>query len=300
VAAGEIGLGLLRLALAIALLGVLWVLWAGAVRRQVEDPRLQASSGGSRATTGLGLLGRFPDSAWGAIAARYATYWLRDPRHQVGLFLSPFVPLVLLVPNAVGGVTWAPLLMAPLLAFLLGFGEHNSVAYESTAFWQHVAAGVRGRDDRLGRLVPSLLLAGVLLPTYAVLGCWIGGRLDLLPGAAGLAVALLGAGYAVSSVLSVALPYPVPKPGESPFATPPGATGVTLLAQTIATAATVVLVSPVLPLGWVGWSGSGWAVWATGGVGVLLGAGLTVAGVRVGGAVFDRRAPEALADLVAG
>lgn len=297
VAAGETWTGLLRLALGVGFLAVLLALWAGAVRRQVESPRLLGSPAGGRALTGLGLLGRFPDTAWGAIGARYATYWLRDPRHQVAMVLAPFVPLVLLAPYLAGGLTWAPLLMAPLVAFLLGFGEHNAVSYESTAFWQHVAAGVRGRDDRLGRLVPSLLLAVVLLPVYSVVGVSLAGRLDLLPGVFGLAVVLLGAGYAVSCVLSVTLPYPVPKPGESPFTTPAGAVGSSLLAQTLAVAATTLLVSPVLALGWLAWSGSSWAVWATGVVGVGLGAGLTVVGVRVGGRVYDRRGPEVLTEL---
>lgn len=300
VAAGDVGIGLLRLVLGLGFLGVLWTLWVGAVRRQVQDPHLQGSSSGGRVSAGLGLLSRFPDTPWGAIAARYATYWLRDPRYQVSLLLSPFVPLLLLGPFFAGDVTWVPLLMGPLVAFLLGFGEHNSVAYESSAFWQHVAAGVRGRDDRVGRLVPSLLIAAVLLPAYTVLGAWLADRVDLVPGVIGLSVAILGVGYAVSSVLSVSLPYPVPKPGESPFATPPGATGVTLLAQTVASAATLVLVSPVLGLAWLTWTGSGWALWATAFGGVALGVVLGLVGVRAGAAVYDRRAPEVLADLVAG
>jgi ABC-2 type transport system permease protein len=299
VAAGDLPIGLLRLVLATGFLGGLWALWVGAVRRQVEDPRLTTASGGGGSRTGLGLFARFPDTPWGAIAARSATYWLRDPRYQIALVLSPVVPLLLLGPFIAGDVAWVPLLMAPLLAFLLGFGEHNSVAYESTAFWQHVAAGVRGRDDRLGRLVPSLLLAAVLVPAYAVLGTSLAGRLDLLPAVLGLSVALLGATYAVSSVLSVSVPYPVPKPGDSPFSTPPGATGVTLLAQTIAGAATVILVSPVLLLAWLTWSGSTWAPWATALGGVALGVVLGLVGVRAGAAVFERRAPEVLADLAA-
>ncbi len=299
IAAGAPLTGLLRLVLGIGFLAVLWALWVGAVRRQVEDPRLTTASGGSGGSAGLGLFARFPDTPWGAIAARSATYWLRDPRYQIALVLSPLVPLLLLAPFLAGGITWVPLVMAPLLAFLLGFGEHNSVAYESTAFWQHVAAGVRGRDDRLGRLVPSLLLAVVLVPAYAVLGTYLAGRLDLLPAVLGLSVALLGSTYAVSSVLSVSVPYPVPKPGESPFATPPGATGVTLLAQTIASAATVILVSPVLLVAWLTWSGSTWASWATAVGGVALGVVLGLVGLRAGAAVYERRAPEVLTDLAA-
>ncbi len=131
------------------------------------------------------------------------------------MFLTPFAPLALLIPFFMSDVTWVPLLMGPLTAFLLGWSEHNSVSYESTAFWMHVASGVRGRSDRLGRLLPSLLIAVPLVSAYSVVGAWLGGRWDLLPAIVGLSAALLGAGYAISSIMSIALPYPVPKPARA-------------------------------------------------------------------------------------
>jgi ABC-2 type transport system permease protein len=97
--------------------------------------------------------------------------------------------------------------------------------------------------------------------------------------------------------MSILMPYPVPASGESPFSAPPGAAGVTMLSQTLASLGTLVLASPVLALGWVAWQGTSWAVWPTGILGVALGAGFGVAGVRAGARLYDRRAPELLAAL---
>ena len=43
-------------------------------------------------------------------------------------------------------------------ACFLGWSLHNDVAYDRTAIWLHVASGVRGVADRVGRLVPVLIV----------------------------------------------------------------------------------------------------------------------------------------------
>ncbi len=297
-AVGETASGLLRLVLGLGVLAGLGLLWQRAVRRQVEDPSVVGAPDESKRHEGLGLLGRFPDSETGAIAAQVTTYWLRDPRYQVGLLMVPVTPLFLLLPHFTGGPGWVVLLMGPLIAFFIGWSEHNSVAYESTAFWMHVAAGTRGRADRVGRLAPSLMLAVVLVPVYCVVGAWIGHRFDLLPAIVGLSVAMAGVGYGISSVMSVVMPYPVPKPGESPFTTPPGGQGARMLGQMISSLGTVVLASPVIALALLTWTGRDWALWPTALSGILLGLGAFALGVRVGGRIYERRAPELLAALV--
>ncbi|MDN5796381.1 MAG: hypothetical protein L0H79_11605 [Intrasporangium sp.] len=298
IAVGQVGTGLLRLVLGLAFLGALGVLWQGALRRQVEDPTVVGSPDAGRAHRGLGLLARFPDTQTGAVAAQIATYWQRDPRYQIGLLMAPLVPLLLLVPAIMGGQEWSFLLMGPLIAFLLGWSEHNSVAYESTAFWMHVAAGTPGRVDRAARIVPSLVLAAVLIPLYCIVGAWLAHRLDLLAAMVGLCLALAGVGYGISSVISVVMPYPVPKPGENPLTTPPGGQGARLLSQTISSLGTALLASPVIVLALLTWWGREWALWPTAVGGILLGAGVLVLGVRVGGRIYDRRAPELLSALV--
>lgn len=300
VALGHTVVGLLRLALGIAFLWALGALWLRALTRQVENPRSAARSGSATAADGdLGLLDRGPDTPTGAVAMRVLVYWWRDPRYQAGMLLTPFVPLALLIPYFTSDVRWVTLLMAPLLAFMMAWGEHNAVAYEADAFWMHVAAGTPGLADRRGRLVPSLLIAVPLVVVYAVAGAALAGRFDLLAVVLGLSVALLGTAYAVSSVLSVVMPYPVAKPGESPFSTPPGATGITLAAQTVAALSSVVLSAPPIVLALLAWSGAVWAVWVGAVVGLVWGVLLFEIGVRVGARVYERRAPELLASLTA-
>ena len=303
VVTGRPVIGALRLVLAVAFLLGVGRLWSGAVRRQVEAPHaVSRSDTPSRDAGDLGLFARVPDRSDAAVAARILTYWRRDPRYQVSLVMTPVFPLAVLVPYTTNDLTWMPLLMGPLLAFFLGFSEHNGVAYEADAFWLHLAAGVRGTADRLGRLAPLLLLGGILVPVYSVVGVALAGRWDLLPAELGVSVAVLGAGAAVSSTLSVLAPYPVPAPGESPFSAPPGAAGVTMLSQTLASTGTLALASPVVFLAWLAWSSEGapWAVWATGTLGLVTGPLFVALGLRVGASLYERRAPELLSTLQRG
>ena len=64
--------------------------------------------------------------------------------------MTPLVPFALLIPFYAGHGTWTPLLMGPLVAFLLGWSGHNAVSYESDALWLHIVSGTSGRDDRRG------------------------------------------------------------------------------------------------------------------------------------------------------
>jgi ABC-2 type transport system permease protein len=129
VAAGDVGIGLVRLALAAGLFVVVFGLWSRVLRGEVDDPRaVSRSDSGASLGDDLGLLARLPGTPLGAVAARVLTYWRRDPRYQVGLLMAPVAPLFLLLPSIVGGQGWTVLLMGPLIAFLIGWSEHNCVA----------------------------------------------------------------------------------------------------------------------------------------------------------------------------
>jgi ABC-2 type transport system permease protein len=171
------------------------------------------------------------------------------------------------------------------------------VAFDTDAVCLHLGTVTPGVGARRGRLVASALLALVLVPAYTLLGAGLGQRLDLVGGLLGLSVALLGAGYGLSSVMNVVLPYPVPESGDSPFASRPGAAGATMLAQTVASIGTTVIAAPVIVLAWIGWQGEVWAVWATAVLGVALGLAAARVGISVGARIFDRRGPELLAAL---
>lgn len=89
-------------------------------------------------------------------------------------------------------------------------------------------------------------------------------------------------------------PYPAQAAGDSPFSQPSGAAIPGALAQLLTTAATGVLALPavVLALASALWPWCGALALA---VGAGLGALVLREGVRRGGALLDRRAPELLA-----
>ena len=294
---GAWGTAAIRLVLAVAVLVAVLAAWSRALQRAAEDPR---ESGAGSVGSGLGWFARVPATPTGAVAARALSYWRRDPRYLAAAGLLPVLPLGLLVPNLVGEGRHPvlALLMAPAVGYLLGYGLHNDVAYDGTAFWGHVATGVSGVADRVGRMVPTAALGVVLVPLYAVIGCAVAGRRDALPAVLGCGVALLLGGFGLSSVVSAVKPYPVPGPGENPFSSPTGASGLTLLVQLVTSAVLTALVSPALVLaGLVVWGGRGGLSWVALGLGAVLGTAYLLVGVRVGAHLFDRRGPQLLADL---
>ncbi|QGN57032.1 hypothetical protein [Nostocoides sp. HKS02] len=295
-ALGHWGVALLRLVLAAAAALALFEVWHRVLVAALRNPRTSAAEGGSR--RGLGLFARLPGTPMGAIAARAGTYWMRDPRFNFPAVMTILLPTGLLVPGLVSGSQLALLAMPVSSAYLIGWGQHNDVGYDSTAFWMHVAAGVDGVSDRLGRLFPSGLIAVVCVPAYAVLGPLVGAPWRLLPATLGAGVGVALSGFAVACVTSAVKQYAVPAPGENPFSSRPGSVGVTLGVQSICGAAVVTLSAPVLVLAALAVHGWQWAAWAALVVGPVVGAGVLTVGARAGGALFRRRQADLLQDLV--
>jgi ABC-2 type transport system permease protein len=134
---------------------------------------------------------------------------------------------------------------------------------------------------------------GLAVASVAVSDTW-----QILPGLLGITIGVLLTGFGVSSLVSGRFVFMVPAPGESPFTSKPGG-GVSLMLSTFATWGMVaILIVPELVLAILGFvldaAILGWISLA---VGVLLGSGLLVAGVRLGGAILDRRGPDLLATL---
>ena len=292
---GALGSGLLRLALATVFLVVALLAWDFLLRGALENPR--GTSVGRVRDKGLGWFGRLPGTPLGAVAARCLTYWRRDPRYLASAALVLLLPLGLMLSSLTGSRSGWPLAMAPITGYLLGWGMHNDVAYDGTAFWTHVATGVSGSADRMGRLVPLAVTGCVLLPGYATLGCAITGRWAVWPAVVGIGLGFLLAGFAMSNVLSALKPYPVPDPGANPFGSPPGAGGLTVILQMVAGLGTIVLNLPAFVFGIGALLGHTWMAWVCLGLAVVLGSATLVVGTRWGGAVYERRAPELLAEL---
>jgi ABC-2 type transport system permease protein len=294
---GAIGSGLLRLVLAVIVLAAALLAWDLLLRNALENPRGTSGDRVSTRDAGLGWFARMPATPAGAVAARSITSWQRDPRYISSVAMMLLLPLGLLLPLLSGGSNLWSLAMAPTAGFLLGWSMHNDVAYDGTAFWTHLATGVSGRADRLGRLAPTAMVASVLLPGYASAGCGITGRWSLWPALFGVGLGFLLTGFGVASVMSALQPYPVPGPGENPFGAPPGSSALRLVVQAVAGAAVFVLNLPLVAIGFGALVGHVWMSWLCLALALILGSAALVLGTWWGAQIYERRAPDLLAGL---
>lgn len=328
-AAATIGLSAAALALPAALAPV----WERVVGRVMTGPARSdarsraydgaAQEGGAQAgAAGVSrvlpwhrrLEGIMPSPA-AAVAARCLRYWRADPRYLVQAISLVITPVLLAVMIALGrtsivdagetaslapGRAPAVLLAAPVLTALLsGWGLHNDLAFDSTALWTQVSASVRGRDDRLGRIVAAALWQ---TPVIAVLalggGAWTG-LWRALPAVGGLSAALYGCALAWSSLTGVLLPYEVNAPGDSPMKSRTSGTAlIAVLVQMVGMGVIGLAAAPVIAgfavMALAGAWGWGWPFLAAG---VLWGAGATWAGIAVGGRLLDSRGVRILTDI---
>ncbi|MCP2636554.1 hypothetical protein K0817_008220 [Microbacterium sp. HD4P20] len=278
----------LTFAIAAATVAVLGLLWAWAVHRLLTTTERPLST---RDRGGLGWFAVAPGTPGGAIAARSLHYWFGDRRYVVNALIIPVAAAITVVPLLIAGVPpeIVVLVPVPFAALFLGWLPHNDVAYDSTAVWMHVASGVRGVSDRVGRLVPVLLVGAPLLAVAVPIAVSMHGRWALLPAMVGVCASLFLAGLGLSSVSSVLAPYPVSRPGESPFQQPQRTSATSAVAQALVMVGALALAAPAL---WWSWralndqtGAATTAMWTGIGVGVTV----LVIGVVVGALAFERR-----------
>ena len=293
VAGGNLG-GLLQLLDAAVFVALLWLLWRSLVAITLTRP---ARQGRAQTFAGLGWFGRLPATPGWAIAARSLTYWARDVRYRVAFAMVPITPVLLIAPLALVGVP-GPLLAlipVPCVALFLGWMGHNDVAYDSTAVWLHVASGTRGVADRLGRSAPILAIGVPLV----VIGSAICGVLYGEP-LVGLAIAgvsgcLLLTGLGISFISSARFPYPVPRPGDSPFQQPNSTTGITAAVQSVTFLAQFLIALPAAACAALGLLGDPTWYLASLAAGLVPGGLVLLVGLRLGARIFEHRGPEILA-----
>ena len=244
-----------------------------------------------------------------AIVARCLRYWRRDPRY---LGQIPAVLMVLIIFVVIGatmpmlssssGEAAPALLSTGMIGFGLGFAAlmigytlSADVASDASAWWIHLAAGVKGWQDRLGRIiaqaawaVPLIVVAGVAAPLLL-------GSADRVPATLGAMFALYLSGAASSAIFSALIIYPVALPGESPLRMKTGMMGSQMLAQFGSLTAGGLLGLPVAILAIFA---RGWLGWLTLVVGLLWGAAALSAGVVFGGKIMDARGVNILQALI--
>lgn len=294
VAEGAWGAAVGHLAVALATLVLLVAAWDRALSAALVRP-LRSVSGPAR-SRGLGVFARVPQTPVGAIVARCLTYWFRDPRYAAGVVIVPLVPVLLwFVTDGNDGM----LALGPIVAMLLGWTISADVAYDATAFWTHVAAPISGRVDRLGRVGATGVLGLPVALLFAVLSLALTGRWDAALPVVGMSVGVLLTSLGVASVASVRIVYEVPKPGDSPFSSPQGGATSAMISQTVGWLLLMALVLPTVALGVAAVvTGSTLLEVLSLVVALGLGGALLRVGVRMGGQVYDRRAPELLQKLV--
>lgn len=295
-AAGAWGAALAKLAIAVATLALLTWLWARALAAATDAPARQTVRAVRRGT--LRLFGVLPTGGVGATWARSLTAWLRDPRYLRQLLVVPLFPVIFAFAGGVDG--WMFGVSGIMAALVLSIAGYADISYDGTAFASVIATGVRGRDDRLGRLLGAACVGVPLLCILVVATALIGGHEENLPALLGGSLGLLLSGYGVTAVSSALIVTPVPAPGDSPFRSVPGQTFLNSLLVFVVWAAALLLASPALVLALTSTiTTSATLGWIALLVGVVVGAGVMVAGVWIGGRTLDRTAPELLARIKA-
>ncbi|WEV74555.1 ABC transporter permease [Bifidobacterium sp. ESL0798] len=297
VASGSWGALLIRL----LVLVVTWVLCFAIGLWCLKCERLMAGSEENHAAKvkGIGAFGWMPDSPSGAVSARLVTYFKHDPRQ----FFTLLMPLLFMVIELLGARGEADFAFSSLIlgALFMNLVESNGLAYDGRGFTMQVLAGLRGRDDRLGRVrVYAVFSLAYLAVMALVLMAFTSGwgneshwmHLFAFFGAA-VAFDLVGLGIAES--MSCVAIYPVPSI-EKPFATPQGR-GLAQAVMPLAYFALMLVL--VLPLGLVTAlvAFNHWPSWLIGLGGIVNGVVVLALGTWIGGKLLDKRQLRILATL---
>ncbi len=294
-AAGNAAAATGTMAIALAFLGILWLVWRVLVAAMLVTPERESHS---HTYSGLGWFSYLPATSAGVVAARSLSYWGRDARYRSALVIVPIVPVVMIGALSVAGVPLNLLLLlpVPIMCFFLAWSTaHNDVAFDNTAVWLHVASNIKGSSDRVGRIVPPLALGLIVIAVGTPLSAWGYGSADVVPSLLGVSICTLFVGLGLSSVISAGFPYPAVHPGDSPFAQPQSSAGAASWVQGMSLLAVLAVTAPTVYFAVLGiMYGGGWPVGALL-LGITTGVVALGGGIRLGGRVFEERGPELLA-----
>ncbi|MEV4950527.1 transporter [Paenarthrobacter nitroguajacolicus] len=293
---GNTGAAALKFLISAATIAGLLLGWHLLLQRALVTP--QYSGGSARKGGKLGLFALLPGTPAGAVAARALIYWMKDPRYAASLVIVPLFPVIFFFSGSQSGSYGLLMILGPLTAFMMAWSICADVSYDNTAFALHLAAGVKGIDDRLGRSLACLAISLPVVLVFTIGPLFVTGDWQWFPNLLGLSLGTLFTGLGLSSVISARYNIAVPLPGDSPFKKPPGNVAQTLAVQAVGMGVLALLLVPELALVAVqAFSGGTEAGWINLAVGPLLGVILFVVGVRLGGKWLDARGPEMFAQL---
>lgn len=281
---GRYGVALAELAaVAVIAAALLWG-WMLALGRTLVTVDASSQLGGRARRSGW-----HPASRSAAITVKELRYTWRDPRRRMTWLWAIGMTLILSLTSASNGAFF-PVFMGAMVAGLSGA---NAFGADGPALWMHAMVTSERRHlraDLAGKNLATALLGVAVVAAVAVVsGVRYGdpiGRLLL----AGWGV--LGVGIAVSTLVSVLLPYSVPERRGNVLGHPGvGKGGVAFAAALTSMTSTVVLSLPIV-IGLI--VGGGWA-WVAAGAAPLYGFGLAWAARRLAARIGLRRLPEIIA-----
>ncbi|QLH22496.1 transporter [Streptomyces sp. Rer75] len=267
---------------------------------QQEKPRRRAEGAGSSADVG-GPLGRLlPAGRSGTAMVRTLRYAVRDPKSKASWVSALGVGLLLPVITSVqgnGNVYWACWATG-----MLGMQMYNQFGQDSSAFWM-VAQTISSPRDAYLELRGRAFAVGLVGLPYVILtvvgSAVLMDDLPAIPEALGLAFGLLGGLMATGALASAMLPYSIPQDSAKNVA--PGQAGLAWMGIFGGMIAGALLCAPLLGLTiWLHMSGMHSLLWVLLPLGVVYGAAIAEAGLRVAAPRTAGRLPEILAAVSKG
>jgi ABC-2 type transport system permease protein len=288
-----VGAGI-HLVLALGLVGVLWRTWEHFLDRRLTSP-IEVSGEAAR-VRGSGWADRFyPPSPAGAVAARTLRYWRRDPRYLAGIAGFLIAPVVIIVSQLVNqdGSTAVAAFAPCILGMVVGLSVAQDLSYDGSALWLHVASGLRGAEDRAGRVWSALTVFGPLSVVLLVVAIGFSGEWTLAVPVVGLTVGLMLISLGVGAFVGTLWQWPAAPPGTNPFQTGNSGGLPALASFTVASFGTLLIAAPVIAAV-VGSFFTPWVGWLSLPLGLLIGGVVLRLGIIQGGRLLDRRWPEVL------
>ena len=304
VGAGRYGIALALTALTLVYCALAWFIWqffAAKTMASVGESTGVQDEGKTLAQGNLGLLGRFPATVRGAIAARTLDMMLRDSRANLNVLMMPLMYILMVFisgsfivsANGVEEEMTNPMAFVMAVAFIpamAGYSQSTLASFEGSAFSLHALSPLRGIDDRLGRAYGMMLLYLPMIVLGTLAFAFLTGHAAwALP----LLVSTLGTYFianGMANYLDTVFNAPVVPPGTSPWKTPEQPDG---MAKTMARGFLLFVpmalsLPSLIGMGATAITGSLLWFWLGAAVTALIGVAAFYLGVRAGAKNYER------------
>ncbi len=179
--------------------------------------------------------------------SRVFIYWKKDPRYTASISIMAIIPIV-----AIFGVqtdyfgTNIIFALSVYVAFAMGFSLHADISYDSTAFSTQILCGVKGRTDRIARVVPYFLLMMLIVLLNCFVMLYAGESYAKIMSILVLCLSVFFVSASVSNVIGTVILYPLQVPNSTVFENKGVSNfGTIILVQLVATFITALFSVPI-------------------------------------------------------